>query len=403
MSDVIRTDAMAHGGDGIARLAGKAIFVPGALPGELIEVDGLIDRGSWGRATLAGVVEPSPARIEPPCPVFAECGGCQWQHASYESQLGFKRDVVVGQLEHLGALDGPSVRPTVAPGPAYGYRNRMAFFVGNGGIGQHRPKTHTVVPTDECLLLVPPLAELFGRLGDLRGVRSITLRNGTRTGDLLTVVEGEVPEHAGSWGASVVHRTKKGLEAVVGNTTLDEIVAGVRLRITGPAFFQVNTPGADELVALVSEAIQPGPDDLLLDAYAGGGLFSVTVGRHAGQVIAVENGVEALADLRHNLATNDRSGTEVVDSAVEDFLAQPARSWDLVVCDPPRSGLGAAVVAGLVAPRPRAVAYVSCDPASFARDVRHFGEHGYRLEWAAPVDLFPQTFHIETVGLLVAE
>lgn len=400
MSTVVTTDGMAHGGDAVARLDGKAVFVPGALPGERVEIVDLVDRGSWAKATLARVVEASADRVEPPCPVFVECGGCQWQQADHAAQLRYKQQVVAGQLEHLGRLADPPVRSTAAPGPPYAYRNRMAFQVSSQGAGQFKARTHTVVPTDECALLVPPLADLFGRLGDLTGVRSITLRHGTRTGDLLVVVDGDVPAQAVDWGASVVHRTKSGLEAVIGSQFLHEIVAGVRLRVTGPAFFQVNTPGADELVALVAEAIRPAADEVLLDAYAGGGLFAVTVGRRAGQVVAVENDPDAVGDLRHNVAEHGVESVEVVEARVEDFLASGTHTWDLAVCDPPRSGLGAVGVAGIVAPGPRAVAYVSCDPASFARDVRHFGEHGYRLEWAAPVDLFPQTFHVETVGLL---
>lgn len=401
MTARIHTDGMAHGGDAVGRLDGKAVFVGGALPGETVEIVDIVDRGSWGRASLAAVVDPSEARVSPPCPVFGECGGCQWQHASYEAQLGFKRDVVSGQLRHIGRLPDPPVAPTVAPGPPYGYRNKMAFYVDpSGRPGQYRAKSHVVVPAADCLLLVPPLADLYGRLGDLSGVTKLVIRHGTRTGESLAVVDGALPDQVDGWGVSVVHRSRSGLRTVIGEPHLHEIVAGWRFRITGPAFFQVNTPGADELVALVSEAMQPGPDDVLLDAYAGGGLFTVAVGRDAGRVVAVETGDQAVADLRYNLATNRVDNAEVVDGRVEEVLADPIDEWTLAICDPPRTGLGEEGVVGIVQPRPRAIAYVSCDPASFARDVRHFIEHGYRLERATPVDLFPQTFHIETVGLL---
>ncbi len=403
MSNPVHTDAMAHGGDAIGRIDGKAIFIGGALPGETVEITDLDDRGSWGRASLAVVIDASPSRVDPPCPVFNACGGCQWQHAGYEAQLTYKTDVVLGQLRHLGRMDDPPVAETIAPGPAFAYRNRMSFYVERGRPGQRRAKSHAVVPTDACLLLLPQLSELFERLGDLTGVRKIVIRYGQRTGEMLVVLEGKIPTQANGWGCSVVQRSGARLRTVVGSSHLHEIVAGVRFRISGSAFFQVNTPGADELVALVSEAIQPGPEDILLDAYAGGGLFSATVGRAAGRVIAVESAADAVSDLRHNLAAQNVDQATVFEGPIEDLYADASEAWTLAICDPPRSGLGKVGVAGIVRPRPRAIAYISCDPASFARDVAILAESGYRLTRATPVDLFPQTYHIETVGLLVRQ
>ena len=193
---------------------------------------------------------------------------------------------------------------------------------------------------------------------------------------------------------SVVHRDQGRIRRVIGADFIHEVVADVRFRITGPAFFQVNTPGADQLVRLVGEALEPTLDDVLLDAYSGGGLFTATVGTTAGRVVAVETGEEAVADLQHNLRVNDCFNAELIDGRVEDVLADPVDDWSIAICDPPRTGLGRDGVMGIVQPRPRAIAYVSCDPASFARDVRYFDDVGYDLVQATPVDLFPQTFHV---------
>ena len=399
----IRTNDMAHGGDAVGRADGKAYFINGALPDETVTVTEVSDRGSFAKARLATVIEASPHRVDPTCPHFGPCGGCQWQHAAYEGQLEMKRDIVAGQLKHIGRIEAPNVRNAVAPGPPLGYRNKMAFNVVDGRPGQFRRGTHVVEPIDACQLLVPELAELYARLGPLDGVERIVLRTGTRTGETLVVVDGQVPVQADDWDAAVVHRDNGTLIRVIGADHIHEIVADVRFRITGPAFFQVNTPGADHLVRLVQEALEPTFDDVLLDAYSGGGLFSATVGRGAGRVIAVETGPEAVADLHHNLRVNDCFNAEMIDGRVEDVLADPVDDWTIAICDPPRTGLGAEGVVGITQPRPRAVAYVSCDPASFARDVRYFTDVGYRLEWATPVDLFPQSFHVETVGLLVEE
>ena len=182
---------------------------------------------------------------------------------------------------------------------------------------------------------------------------------------------------------------------------LVETVAGVAFRITGDAFFQNNTPGAEALVGLVAEALAPRPGETLLDAYAGGGLFGLTVGRGTAGVLAVESDPVAVEDLRHN-AEAAPMPVRVVEGAVEEALPLLEARWDLAVADPPRNGLGEGGVRAVVAGRPRAIAYVACDPASLARDTRMLVEAGYRLEWAVPVDLFPQTFHVETVAAFTA-
>lgn len=398
----VETRDMAHGGEAVGSLDdGKTVFVAGGLPDETLKVTELVDRGTWARAVLDEVVRPSADRIEPPCPYFGECGGCQWQHADYAAQLRYKQEIVAGQLAHLGKLPDTEVRPTVAPGAPFGYRNKMNFQIEDGLTGQYRAQSHSLVPLDACMLLVPELAELYSRLGPIPDATKVIIRHGTRTGESLVVVDGEVPDQADAWDASVVRRDGATIHPVIGPNHIHEIVAGVRFRITGAAFFQVHTKAADELVALVAEALQPGPDDVLLDAFAGGGLFTATVGRRAGRVLAVETGRYAINDLVHNLRTNGMEHAEVADGRVEDVLAEPIDDWDLVICDPPRTGLGASGIDAIVGPRPRVVAYVACDPASFARDARLLVDRGYRLEWVTPVDQFPQTFHIETVAKFV--
>ena len=397
----IRTNDMAHGGDAVGRDDGKAYFINGALPDETVTVTDVVDKGSFAKAKVLELVEASPDRVEPTCPHFGVCGGCQWQYASYPGQLRMKREILAGQLRHLGKINSPDVRETVAVGPPLGYRNKMEFSVVDGQPALYQKRSHDLEPIEACQLLSPDLADLYARLGPLDGVRKIILRSGSRTGEILVMIEGELPTQADDWGVSVAKRYRGRLERVIGADHVYEVVADTRFRITGSAFFQANTPGADSLVALVQEALQPTTDDVLLDAYSGGGLFSATVGANSGRVIAVESGLEALDDLQHNLEANDCFNAEIVDGSVEDEVAEPAEAWTIAVCDPPRTGLGRDVVAGLVAVEPRAIAYVSCDPASFSRDVRHFAEDGYQLEWATPVDMFPQTFHIETVGLLV--
>jgi 23S rRNA (uracil1939-C5)-methyltransferase len=388
---------VAHGGEAVGRLEGKAYFVEGGLPGERVRGRVTRDTRSWARLEVQEVIVPSPQRVAPPCPLFGACGGCQWQFAAYPAQLEWKQTILAGQLAHLGRIADPPVRATVAGGDPFRYRNRADFRVAAGRPAFSRRHSHLLQPIDDCLLLHPALAALLPRLGDLGEAAALTLRVATATGDLLAVVDGPVPGRAADWGASVVQRTGRRLVPVSGTGRIVETVAGVPFRITGDAFFQNHTAGAEALVRLVAEALGPRPDEVLLDAYAGGGLFGLTVGREGAGVIAVESSSPAVADLRHN-ARSSAVTVRVVEGEVEAALPHLDAHWDLAVVDPPRTGLAEEGVRAIVASHPRAIAYVSCDPASLARDARTLAGAGYRLDWAQPVDLFPQTFHIETVA-----
>lgn len=387
---------MAHGGEGVGRLDGKTVFVGGAIPGERVRVTVVKDKASWARADLKEVLTSAPTRVAPPCPHFSECGGCQWQYMAYAEQLKWKASIVAGQLRHLGGVSDPEIAPIVAPGVPFGYRNRMTFHIENGRPGLYRLRSKEQIPVSTCLLLTPGLAELYDRLGPLPGVNELTLRTGVKTGERAVLFRGRVPEQAAGWGVSVVRLTGRRFEPLIGPPYVHEEVEGVRFRITGPAFFQVNTDGAGALVELVNDALRPTSSDTLLDAYAGVGLFAATIGKSVGRVIAIESSGVAGADLRHNLTEAGISNHEVMRGQFEEVTG--AGSWDLAVCDPPRNGLSERGVSSLVAGGPRRIAYVSCDPASLARDTRLLDVAGYRLVKATPVDLFPQTFHVETVA-----
>ncbi len=390
---------MAHGGEAVGRVDGKAVFVAGALPGERVHVAVEKDGGSWARARLIDVIEPGADRTQPRCPHFGTCGGCQWQFVDYEAQLQWKRRIVHGQLIHLGRLDDVDVRATV-PSQPYRYRNRMDFHISEGRPSLYRARSRVRVPLEVCHLLVEPLHALFCRLGPLDGVESITLRASVATGDQMVVVRGAVPAQAPDWGASVVRVRRGKPAALFGRPHLTELVAGGEYRITANAFFQNNTDGAAELVKLVREALQPDPGDVLLDGYAGGGLFSVSLTGAVDEVIAVETSPLGLTDLEHNLEAAGAFAS-IVPVPFEE-AGPEVGECDLVVVDPPRDGLGAAGAEMVIGVGARTVALVSCDPASLARDARALIDGGYDLDWVAPVDMFPQTYHVETVSRFVA-
>lgn len=391
----VHIDSYGHGGLGVGRLDGKVHFVEGAIPGDVVEVEVIREKRSWARARAVSVVEASPDRRDAPCPHAGRCGGCDLQHADEGAQRRWKREVVVDQLRRLAGLDEPPVGALVTVTGDLGYRNRMDFSVLDGRPGLHKRSSSELVALDRCLLLAPPLADLFGRLGDLDGASGITIRAGLATGDLLVVVDGDVPAAADGWGAPVCRSRRGGTEVVMGRDHLFEEVGGMRFRITGSAFFQNSTAGAEVLVGLVREAVA-GRSGRLVDLYAGGGLFACTVGEGFDSVVAVEASEPAVSDLLFNT----RGANVDVRVGRVEALDLPTAGESTVVVDPPRVGLGRDGVARVGGIAPTRLVYVSCDPASFARDVGYLGESGFGLSAVTPVDLFPQTHHVELVAIL---
>lgn len=448
---------IAHGGEALGRHEGKVIFVPFAIPGERVRVEIIEQKANWARARLLAVLAPGPDRIEPPCPYFGpqRCGGCQWQHIAYERQLELKQAIVRDQLARLGRLSDPPVAETWAVAltddddPAWRYRNHAQFSVtADGRPALQQAGSHELIAVDECLLLSPALdavhAALWagattdapeieaaeeeppnavatykgkvwtlgaaatgrsagaGRRGDAPGssVRRFTLRSSTRTAQTLLVLEtsdGQAPELALDlpMGVALLHPNGQA-EALVGQATIEEEVHGRRYRVSANSFFQVNTAGAEALVDLVLDFLDPQPTQRLLDAYAGVGLFALALAPFCRQVDAIEAAPSACDDFAWNARDLPQVSLHAGDTAA--VLATLSGPYAGIVVDPPRTGLGKEVVnqlARLAAPR---LAYISCDPATLARDAALLTQVGYRLRTVQPLDLFPQTYHVESVA-----
>jgi 23S rRNA (uracil1939-C5)-methyltransferase len=277
----------------------------------------------------------------------------------------------------------------------------MDFSVANGRPALYEHRSDHLVELDGCPLLRPELAKRFSDLGDLAGVGKIVLRSGVNTGDVLIAIEGRIPAQTERWNASVVVQSRDGVRTVHGRPWFEEEIDGVRFRVPANAFFQVNTAGAEELVRLVTGAASVTGDDVLLDGYAGVGLFAATVGRSAGLVVTIDAGRAAFDAITGNLE-------QVIPGRYRSLLGSFERTaptakdrWNVAVVDPPRAGLGANGVAAVTRTGPRTIVLISCDPASLARDASLLRASGYQIDWAQPVDLFPQTYHVETVTRFV--
>ena len=405
----LQLTAMAHGGSALGRHEGRVIFVPYTIPGETVRVELVEARTRWGRGRLLEILDPSPHRVEPPCPYFGpeKCGGCHFQQISYEAQAEYKRDVVVDQLARLGGLHDANVQEIIGAAQPWAYRNHAQFSTTTKGqLGFLTADTHHVVPVEECLVLDPLLDELRTALDmEWPELHRLSLRCGSATGDRMAVFELNQYEDFDievDFAVSCVILLADG-EAVVlmGNAYLEEQVAGRDYRISANSFFQVNTAGAEALVALVQQALAPTSSDTLLDLYCGVGLFGLSLADQVERVLGVEADPSAAADFRHNARGMDH--VELIEGKAQSVLPRIKEPVDLLLLDPPRSGAGQGIIDQVAHLKPRRIAYVSCDPATLARDARHLGESGFLLQEVQPVDLFPQTYHVEAVALFARQ
>jgi 23S rRNA (uracil1939-C5)-methyltransferase len=432
MADLVLLEGLAHGGAAVGHAAdGRVVFVNGGCPGDTVELEVVADHGRYLEADIARIAEPSADRRVPPCPYFGDCGGCQWQHIAYGAQTSAKRIQVADALTRIGHFEDPEVREVVCGDAPYGYRNRIELRVattseGRPQIGMTAAGSDRIVPIDSCLLL-PDRARkmpraLSGAIKYLAGrtplaIDRVSLRVASRTRDVevdLWGPPGAFPRNAVSrtltdaLKPTVVTRvlSKSGsrgrestqVEVLSGKGHWRERLGGYTYRVSAPSFFQVNTVVADKMVALVLDALKPDGSDRVLDLYAGVGTFTLPLAEIAGDVVAIEGTGAAVRDLRANLEEAEL-WAEVLPGDAARALAD-AGHFDLAVVDPPRAGMSPEALSALVKTGARRICYVSCDPATLARDARGLADAGYRLVSATPVDLFPQTWHVETVAVL---
>ena len=402
----LRLSDMAYGGAAVGRHEGKAVFVPGGIPGEEVRVEIVQDRPRYARARLLKVLAPSPERVAPPCPQFGRCGGCQWQHVEYGAQLRYKQRIVESHLQRIGRIPSPPLRPPIGMAHPWRYRNNMQFVVDREGhlclmaAGSHRP-----VPVGDCHLLCPELGQVLAELElDLPDLAGVTLRAGRRTGERMLVLAtrgADVPELEVDRPLScVLLRPDGSIAPLIGSPYLHEELAGRRLRVSAGSFFQVNTEQAEALLEVVREYARIEPGETVLDAYGGVGTIGLALAGRAGRVLIAEASPSAAADARKNASSVPNA--TVIEGAVEAVLPALEGAIDVAVLDPPRAGVAARALAALAARRPRRIVYVSCDPSTLARDLGRLLEQGYALQEVQPVDMFPQTYHVECVALLAA-
>ena len=354
-----------YGGDALGRWEGQVVLAPYLVPGETARVE--VEREEKGllRARPLEILTPAPQRVPPPCPYFGRCGGCHYQHTGYDYQLEQKQAILREMLRRVGKMEPPETIDVIA-GEPWGYRNRVHLHVREGRIGYLEAGSHTLCAIDACPIASPRINQ--------------ALRESLEGGSLPPRVES-------------VELFTDDQDVLATSGVSDYQVGAESYRISRYSFFQVNRFLTEALVARV---VGEQSGEAALDLYAGVGLFSLPLARRFGSVTAVESGGAAHRDLQFNA---QRAGVSVRAERMEaeQFLGSLDRTPDFVLADPPRAGLGKGVVRHLLRLRAPRVTIVSCDPATLARDLAPLAGAGYRIERMTLVDLFPQTFHIETV------
>ncbi len=437
-------DDLAFGGEGVGRADGYVVFVPGGLPGDRLRVRLAQVRSRFGRGVVESVEEPSPQRVDAPCPYFGRCGGCRLQHVAYPAQLVFKSKQVADALQRLGGLRDVELRPIVGADETFGYRNKMEFTVaagkGSAVVGLHEADRYdAVLDIERCLLQSDGMNALLTEARAFFAERAVTvyeqetgegllrflmLREGKRTGELMANVVTSAPavselaplaarlagREAGTTSVVMNVNPKKASVAVGveehllgGRDHIRERVGGLTFQISANSFFQTNTRQAERLFELVVDSTGLTGSETVFDLYSGTGAISLLLARRCRWVYGIELAQAAVDDAGVNAAANSITNCTFLCGEVR--FALPALiakgvTAEVVVADPPRAGFHPKALHALITLGARRIVYVSCNPTTLARDLGELVRGGYRLEWVQPVDMFPHTPHIEAVARL---
>ncbi|WP_137791399.1 23S rRNA (uracil(1939)-C(5))-methyltransferase RlmD [Bacillus sp. E(2018)] len=435
---------LTHEGAGVARVNGFTLFVPNTLPGERAKIKVVGVKKGFGFGRLEELIEESPERVEPPCPIYKWCGGCQLQHLSYEGQLQYKHKLVEDVLTRIGKLEDVPVLPTLGMGEEpWRYRNKAQVPVGerNGRIitGFYQKRSHEIVEMDSCIITgdtnddaVQAVKEIVNQYNvsayneeKHKGIlRHIIARYGKTTGDLMIVLVtngSELPQRK-----KIVEDIRKALpeiKSIVQNVNskrtnvifgeetrvlwgaeyIYDFIGDIKFAISARSFYQINP---DQTKVLYDQALQYAElngDETVIDAYCGIGTISLFLAQKAKKVYGVEIVPEAIEDARRNAELNNIHNAEFAVGKSEDVIPEWKKQGitpDVIVVDPPRKGCDEELLKTIIEMKPKRVVYVSCNPATLARDLHILEDGGFKTQKVQPVDMFPQTTHVEAVALL---
>jgi 23S rRNA (uracil1939-C5)-methyltransferase len=439
----VSIEDLTHDGAGVAKIDGYPLFIVGALPGETAEVHVLKTLKSYGFAKLIEIITPSEHRVAPPCHVFDECGGCQVQHLSYEGQLMWKQQMVKNAMERLAKLPHVPVHPVKGMDNPWRYRNKsqIPFGIQDGRVvaGFYQTRSHEIADTDVCIIQTEEADEILremkkelGRLGIApynekthQGMlRHVVVRKGRATGEIMVVLvtkKKKFPQQDEAVAAikrilpqvtSIVQNVNDEKTNVIfgektitlwGKDAIEDLIGDVRFEISARSFYQVNPEQTEVLYQQALDYAQLTGTETVIDAYCGIGTISLFLAKQAKQVLGVEIVPQAIEDAKRNAEINGLHNTYFEVGPAEVVIPKwykEGKTADVLVVDPPRKGCDEALLQTILEQKPGRVVYVSCNPATLARDLRILEDGGYVTQEVQPVDMFPQTTHCEAVAVL---
>ncbi|HOP74801.1 MAG TPA: 23S rRNA (uracil(1939)-C(5))-methyltransferase RlmD, partial [Bacillota bacterium] len=433
----ITIDNYGHEGEGVGRIEGFAVFIPEALKGETVRIRITEVRKNFARGEVLEILKPAVERIKPPCPVYQQCGGCQLQHMNYQAQLALKRQQVVDAVERIGGLSGITVHPVLGMKDPWYYRNKVQYPFGMDGgqtvMGFYRKGTHDIVNLDSCQLqpmvtnwvatkirelAVKYQVSIYNEQTGTGLLRHLLIKKGFKTGEMMVVLVTNGPDFpdgpkiaAELMSAfpnvkSVVQNinTNRGnvilgreTRVIAGEPTINDILDGLKFKISARSFFQVNPEQAEVLYHKAVEYAGLTGTETVLDAYCGVGSLTLFLARQAKEVYGIEVVPEAIRDAEANAALNQMQNARFLVGETEKVLPELVKQgirFDVGVVDPPRSGCERSVLESFAANGVGRIVYVSCNPSTLARDLKILTELGYEVREIQPVDMFPQTYHV---------
>lgn len=393
---------MANGGAAMGRDANdRVVFVPFAIPGELIRVDIVEDRKRFARGRLEEIIEPSPDRVEPPCPHFGTCGGCQFQHIHYPAQLRFKEEVVRDQLNRIGGLEGITIKPVLANPEPWAFASDITFSpTSNGQLGFWSPVNAQVIPISTCLIIRERLLETYQDINlELANLRRLTLRLGNDESLLaaLEVEEVEAPSLETDFPISVALILPDGVAAnLIGDNYIVRSVKGSDFRVSAGSFFYPSPIALEMALDAILDYAALAGDEKLLELYCGVGTLTAFLAPKSATTTAIEVNPDSVADAAVNLYNLEN--VTLYEGLVEEILPLLDVQPDIMVVDPPMAGLPPTVIDEILVKAPHKLIYISSDVAILARDGRRLAAKGYRLVEVQPVDMVPQNYQVLTIS-----
>ena len=391
---------LTYGGDAMGRLQdGRAVFVPFGLPGEHVRVRLTEEKRGFARGKIIEILQASPERISPRCKHFGQCGGCHYQHMPYEMQLKVKSDVLRDQLQRIGKIENPPIQPTVSSPNAWNYRNHIQFHLDDGKLGFQASESNKAIPISECHLPEISINSFWPQLQfeSNSGIERVSVRAGMDD-ELMLVLEfdsAETPELEMEADISVAHIFEDNTVVIAGNNHITIKVLDREFRVSPASFFQVNASMAEKMVTHLLNRL-PISQSTILDVYCGVGLFSAFLASKCKRLIGIESSPSACDDFTINLDEFDN--VELYEDLAENVLSALKVEPDIILVDPPRAGIEKEALDAIMRMNPKMIAYVSCDPSTLARDARRLIDGDYKLLDVTPFDLFPQTYHIESIS-----